>query len=233
MSPTIEPESRGNRTGAESADRVGDGVQLLAFAAETPPSSKMDGNEIAAVRKAYASTASPIGHIVPVDAWPARSPEQLQLLDKLGERHAFERASVRLYEALLAKVDAPPPGAKTLGPAPRALLAQICLEEHEHYLLIQRAIQEVGGDPSSLTPSGDVVGMLASGLSKVLLDPRTTVAHGLDAVLLAELADNEGWERLEEMAEDQGLARLAVQFGEALVAEQEHLEIIRELCRGV
>jgi rubrerythrin len=232
-SAKLGTDPRGNRTGAESADRVTDSVLLVSYSLEAEPSSHADGNEVAAVRKAYASIAEPVGHVDPRDAWPERSPEHLQFLDKLGERLAFERAGVRLYEALLVKIDAPPVGAPTLGRGERELLARICLEEHEHYLLLQQAIQEVGGDPSCLTPSADVAGVMMSGLPKVLLDPRTTVAHGLDAILVAELADNDAWERLEEMAEARGLASLAMRFAEALEHEQEHLETVRDLSHSV
>jgi hypothetical protein len=233
MRPNLSLEPKGNRTGAEAAERVGDSVLLLALAAETPASSAADGNEIGAVRKHYAKTAEPIGHVVPLDARPERSPEHLALLDKLGERLAFERSGARLYEALLVKIDGPPLGTPTLTRDQRETVALICLEEHEHYLLLQKAIQEVGGDPSCLTPSADVAGVLSSGLPKVVLDPRTTVAQALEAVLVAELTDNEAWERLEEMALARGLDGLAAQFGEALESERDHLEIIRSLCRSL
>jgi rubrerythrin len=231
MKPMLSNEARGNRTGAEAADRVTESVVMLAYAAETPPSSEADGNEIGSVRKAYASLASPIGHVVSADARPDRSEEHLKFLDKLGERLAFERSGVRLYEALLVKIDAPPPGTRTLDETQRELIARICLEEHEHYLLLQKAIQEVGGDPSCLTPSADVQGVLSSGFAKVLLDPRTTVADGLEAILLAELADNDAWDRLGEMAEQRRLEGLSAQFAEVLDSEQDHLDIVRVLCR--
>ncbi len=90
----------------------------------------------------------------------------------------------------------------------------------------------MGGDPSCLTPSADVSLMLWSGLPRVLLDPRTTVLHGIDALLSAELADNENWERLEEMVDSRGLEGLAAQFAQAVETEQGHLDRLRALRRS-
>ena len=58
-------------------------------------------------------------------------------------------------------------------------------------------------------------------------DPRTTVAQSLQAVLTAELADNDGWQMLQDLTEQLGHAELAEQCSEALEQEQEHLENVR------
>jgi len=64
---------------------------------------------------------------------------------------------------------------------------------------------------------------------------RRCVPHGhaaellqsLEAILLAELADNECWETLTGLARLAGQEELAEQCEEALVTEQEHLEKVR------
>src|SRR5262249_55574852 len=106
------------------------------------------------------------------------------LLDKLGERLAFERTGTRLYDALLAKHDASPgwPG----GPS-RADLARFRAEELAHFEMLRRCIEEMGADPTAQTPSADVIGVASSGILQVITDPRTTLPQSLSALLTAEL----------------------------------------------
>ena len=58
-------------------------------------------------------------------------------------------------------------------------------------------------------------------------DPRTTVAQALQAALTAELADNDGWEMLQDLAEQLGHDDVAAQASKAGEEEQEHLESVR------
>jgi hemerythrin superfamily protein len=58
-------------------------------------------------------------------------------------------------------------------------------------------------------------------------DPRTTIAQSLQALLTAELADNDGWQMLGELATQLGLEELEQQCRSAFEKEQEHLEKVR------
>jgi hypothetical protein len=60
------------------------------------------------------------------------------LLDKLGERLAFERQGTRLYEGFLQKLAATPTE-HDIGPS-REELRHICDEELKHFKLLQKAI---------------------------------------------------------------------------------------------
>ncbi|MFN7142733.1 MAG: ferritin-like domain-containing protein [Myxococcota bacterium] len=138
-------------------------------------------------------------------------------LDLLGARLAFERTGVRLYEGLLrkAKFD----GAKL----PLDRLAHIHDEELRHAHLVHKAIVDLGGDPTVLTPNADVSAVLGMGIAKVIQDPRATVAQSLDAILVAERADAGCWDVLVEAARSMGQDDLASSFAEALANEERHV----------
>jgi ferritin-like metal-binding protein YciE len=58
---------------------------------------------------------------------------------------------------------------------------------------------------------------------QVIVDPRTTLLQSLEAILIAELADNACWEALIALAQEAGEDTLVTQFERALLTEQEHL----------
>jgi hypothetical protein len=147
-------------------------------------------------------------------------------LDRLGERLAFERGGVRLYDAILAKM---PASRLSEGTLTVQEMRRFRDEELAHVHLVREAIESVGGDPTAVTPSADVAGVEASGIIQVLTDPRTTLTQCLGALLTAELADNDGWKILIAMAEAAGQDELALRFTGALAAEDHHLASVRAL----
>jgi rubrerythrin len=146
------------------------------------------------------------------------------LLDKLGERLAFERQGTRLYECFLQKLEQMP--SAEVGPAVEDI-RHIYEEELEHFRLLQTAISEIGGDATVQTPSADVAGVLSYGILQIVSDPRTTIPQSLQALLNAELADNDGWQMLIELASTLGHSTLVKQCENAFKEEQEHLENVR------
>lgn len=146
------------------------------------------------------------------------------LLDKLGERLAFERTGTRLYEALLIKYDSF--GSWASGPSREELL-QFHGEELAHFHMLCEAVETLGGDPTAMTPSADVAGVASEGVVKVVSDARTTLAESLEALLVAELTDNDGWEMLISLADTFGQDELARRFERALTDEQFHLTSVR------
>jgi len=102
-----------NRTGISSSGELS--AEMVEGTREFPPSSPGDEREILRVREDYAKDAEPIGSVPP----PTRLKGMMktakqgmlgenptQFIDKISERIAFERTGVRLYEALLLKLDA-------------------------------------------------------------------------------------------------------------------------------
>ena len=72
----------------------------------------------------------------------------------------------------------------------------------------------------------------AHGIVQVIVDPRTTLLQSLEAILIAELADNACWEALIPLAAAGGEDPLVQPFEEALVIEQETYGGARVAGRG-
>jgi hypothetical protein len=146
------------------------------------------------------------------------------LLDKLGERLAFERAGVRLYDTLILKHEAT--GGFPGGPS-RADLEEIREDELSHFAMLEGIVGRFGGDPTAVTPSANLAAVEMRGISAAINDPRTSLAEALHAILVAELADGDAWEQLVELVEQLGEDELADGFREALDEEQDHLARVR------
>jgi rubrerythrin len=220
-----------NRTGIAMAPERSQ--EMLTGMEEFPPNSQGSALDIAQVRIAYAQEAEPMGSIpMPAGlkgkvqtAVKAVMGEQPTLfMDKLGERLAFERTGTRLYEALISKHEAF--GSFAGGPS-KADLEHLCEEEYRHFTMLQAAIEQLGGDPTAVTPAANLSATASQGIPKVIVDPRTTLLQSLEAALVAELSDNECWETLIELAQQAGEDDLARQFEQALGDEQDHLRKVR------
>ncbi|MDB5796946.1 MAG: ferritin-like protein [Paucimonas sp.] len=188
---------------------------------------------ISSTRAQYNREADPLGSVPPpgtargmlktgVAAVMGEEPQLL--MDKLGERLAFERTGTRLYDALIDKVEA------LQQHAPQVSVDQlrhIRDEEAAHFQMVAQAIESLGGDPTAQTPCADLAGVESAGLLKVVTDPRTSVVQSLHAILVGELTDNAGWEMLIALASEQGHDAMADDFGHALQHERQHLQQVR------
>lgn len=215
-----------NRTGVTLSPELA--RALIEAARATPPSSDGDAEAIAAVRIEYSKAGQPTGSMPPeLGAVRARNGTQRGIpvfLDKLGERLAFERSGVRLYDALLSKFDAF--GTWKGGPS-RGDLEEIRSEELEHFTMLAKTMAQVGGDPTAVTPSANLQAVASKGLPAVLVDPRTNLRESLEAVLVAELVDNDCWQNLSDLALAMGEEELANAFRHALDHERDHLRRVR------
>jgi rubrerythrin len=220
-----------NRTGSAAAPQRAE--EMLAGMEEFPPSSQGSAEDVAQVRVAYAREAEPLSSVpLPADlkgngkstAKAATGEQLLLLVDKLGERLAFERTGTRLYEALVSKHEAF--GSFTGGPS-RGDLEHVREEEYRHSTMLQSVIEQLGGDPTTVTPSANLQATAAHGIQKVVVDPRTTLLQSLEAALVAELTDNACWEALIELAQGAGEDALVQPFQEALKNEQDHLDKVQ------
>ncbi|MFA7098223.1 MAG: ferritin-like domain-containing protein [Gammaproteobacteria bacterium] len=227
-----------NRTGIGMAPRLRD--DMIEGAQQGAPSSQSNGQAIAQVRHEYAADAPGVGSVPPPASLKGVVQEGMQavmghkpsvFVNKLGERLAFERTSTRLYEALLAKFNGQ---ADWEGGPSRAELERFHQEELQHFEMIREAIESLGGDPTVVTPAADVAGVASEGLLKVVTDPRTSIAQSLEALLVAELADNDGWKMLIQLANAVGEKELAKRFRTAAKEEDQHLAAVRQwLSSGV
>jgi len=195
-----------------------DGGEKMLENLELTKPARGDERELAKIRLEYAKAADPVGTL------PEPQPDGVArvLMDKLGERLAFERSGVRLYDALMVKCTADKSGA-----VPAKDLRHIRDEEVVHFALVGAAIESLGGDPTAQTPSADVAGVEGMGLMQVLSDPKTTVAQALHAILVAEMTDNAAWDELIELTSQVGNNGLVARFSKARDEEREHLEKVQ------
>ncbi len=225
-----------NRTGLDMAPASKDDMVRYARTGGTQEPLATAGLE--ALRREYAMHAERIGSVpVPMRARGVATAvagalsghSSAVLVDKLGERLAFERTGVRLYEALEGKVRAAPGGALV----DLDLLTRMRDDEESHFHLLSRCLVTLGADPTAMTPCADTVGVAASGHLQVVSDPRTTVAQALNSLLMVEMGDNAGWDLLIELAQDGGHSDMAQSFTVALDTERQHLDTVRSWLRQV
>jgi hypothetical protein len=220
-----------NRTGMDMSPL--DSGEMLQGSQRTVPTSEGDEGTAAGLRAEYIREADALGSVPPpgtvkglvqsgMQALTGNRPQVL--IDKLGERLAFERGGTRLYEAVIAKCLATGDGQ---GVIDMGQLEQIHRDEAQHFELVRSAIESLGADPTAQTPCADLTGVQSLGLIQAVTDPRTTVLQSLHTALIAELADTAGWELLIDLAQASGQTQLAEQFGAAFAQEQRHVEQVR------
>jgi hypothetical protein len=217
------------------ADDIADAIAPTARDADLLTADARAGLADARLRGSYALQADALGSVpVPgtlkgaaksgMDMLTGKRPQVL--IDKLGERLAFERGGVRLYDGLLVKCQAL---GDELSADERASLQRFREEEAEHFALVVGAIEELGGDPTAQTPCADLVGVESMGLVQAMSDPRTSLLQGLHVILDAELIDNASWELLVQLARTAGHDAIADRFAVAVQQEAVHLQTIKEL----
>ena len=220
--------ARTNHTGMSTSSHAKDMRQVPKM---TQPTK--DNGGLQQAHATYLRDAHAIGTVPPPNSVKGAGKTALQalkgnraiaLVDKAAERLAFERTGVRLYDAMLDKMHASE--AFSGGPGIDEVQT-IRNEELEHALMLKQTLEELGADPTALTPSADLVAMEGMGLGAVLGDPRTTVGQCLHALIVAELADGEGWTMLRTLAEEMGQSDLASRFEAAEEQEERHLEQVR------
>lgn len=236
---------RHNQTGLSAHPQQSQELLLTGRSTECILGSSSSG-ALAAQRLDYAREQAPGGIGSVAAGAPSESTRRVAnklaippLLDKLGERLQFERSGVRLYEALLTKRslldrlepdEADDHGRITLPPVEDLL--RIRDEELAHCTLMHQAVELLGADPTTVTPSADVAAVIAEGLIKVVADSRTDLAQALLAVLTAELQDNEGWGLLIALTQPV-LPELLPALREALREEDRHLQQVRRWLFGL
>jgi hypothetical protein len=244
-----------NRTGVQMSPLSKD--DMVDFAQSKAGLAPPDNGEMEALHLQYIEEADALGSVplpgtlkgvasAGMDKLKGSKPEVL--IDKLGERLAFERTGTRLYEALILKCSAVEDGASSNGHSATAApgvgvsktdgamvdlqtLKQIRDEEENHFQVVRRAMLTLGADPTAMTPCADATGVSSMGLLQTISDPATNVPQCLNAILIAELADNAGWELLIELAASSGHTEMAKEFAAALDEERVHLDTIKNWLR--
>ena len=220
-----------NRTGMGMSPV--DGEHMLQGARDGVPSTAGSGAGMTTVREQYIAERTGIGSMPPPTTLKGAAKAAVALaqnqrpnvfLDRLGERLAFERTGVRLYDALLSHISVLQD--KTLGPTPQELRT-LREEEHRHFELLRNTIETLGADPTVQTPAADAVSVETMGILQILTDPRSSRSACLHAILVVELADNDGWKMLIEMARGLGHEDIVARFEQAAREEEQHLQKVR------
>ncbi len=208
--------------------------ELTESAAAAPPTSASGPEALALRRAEYIQEGFPLGSLPPPISLKGVVEGAAQvvgmttgvatLMDKLSERLAFERTGTRLYDALIGKCAAL--GETSPGPT-LAELQEIREDELRHFLLVNRVITTLGGDPTVMSPCADTVMVSSLGLLQVLTDLRTNIAQCLQAILTVELTDNDSWQMLINLTVELGHAEQATEFRGALANEEKHLASVR------
>jgi hypothetical protein len=208
-----------NRTGIQTSP--GNSGQMLAAVRESAPTPGSESAFAAARMSCVADADDSIGT---VPAQPLTGRRAQVFVDKLGERLAFERTGVRLYDALLVKQAAK---AEDTGSGSAEKLREIRNHELSHFALLTECIESLGADPTVQTPCADLAAVESAGLITAITDARTTFAQSLHATLILELADNASWEMLISLADAEGQPEMAARFRAAWRTEQDHLATVR------
>lgn len=152
------------------------------------------------------------------------------LVNKLGERLAFERSGVRLYERMIVKCETLQRG--QVGALVKVdQLRHFRQEEMDHFRMVRQVLETLGADSTAQTPDADVSGVAVMGQLQVITDPRTSLLQCLQALQAVELIDGAGWQLLVELTRGMGLGEAADRFQTALAQEAEHARQVTEWCR--
>jgi bacterioferritin (cytochrome b1) len=149
-----------------------------------------------------------------------------KVIDVLAERFAFERASVKLYDAAIGKMRA------SNDDYVMSLLGEFVehrRQEQEHAEWLEQEIVRLGGNPEEQTDLSRIAETQSQGLAEIISKSDATVSHVLRALLAAELVDNAGWELLLELADEADDAEARAQFKCRLHEEEDHLMLVRRV----
>lgn len=231
MTPPDRPTDLGiNRTGISLSPI--DGPAVIEAASQAIPTSPGSDRDLADIRKRFMEEVHPFGHMPPPTTLKGvvetgktliQGKRNAVLLDKLGERLAFERTGVRLFDGLITKLECH--GSWDGGPT-LADLEGFRNDESRHFALVHETLVNLGADPTAVTPSADLAGVESAGVLQAIADPRTTLAQALHAHLVAELVDAAAWDQLVVLADMLGHEELARSFREAHVVEIRHRDTV-------
>ena len=232
------PQSMGmNRTGIDMAPKGAE--EMTVAVREFPPSSKGNEQTLAGFREPYLIDAEPIGTVPVPGTVKGAAKAGIQklmgrhaevLIDCLGGRLAFERTGTRLYDALMGKFVLRKDEAAMVS---MEQLMQFRAEEAAHIGICWDALRQLGADPTCVTPMADTNAVASVGLMQIITDPRMTIGQSLHAIHVAELADNDGWALLINLAQQMSQDDMVANFRRALEEEDRHLEALRQWMKQI
>lgn len=139
---------------------------------------------------------------------------------KLAERLSFARRNVENLKALIGKCR------ESADPTRFERLERLLRDEERHVAMLLACCEEEGADDDCAT-SEHYVAVLVGGVAQIMNSSRATLESCFQAVLAAELLDNEGWDLLTKLASITGRDHLAEKFESASDDEFERLQHLR------
>jgi len=145
-----------------------------------------------------------------------------RVIDLLNERLAFERAGVKLYDTILARMRSDRRVERMV-----EQMKEHREQEKEHEEWLEEQIRALGGDAHTPSEKSILVQAESQGIEHVIeRDPQ--LPHDFHALLVAELADNAGWDLLVQLADEVGDRDAKKEFKKRLHEEEEHLLFVRK-----
>jgi rubrerythrin len=149
-----------------------------------------------------------------------------KVLDLLTARVSFERFAVKLYDRVISRVEATGDGDFM-----RMMdeLRKHRNEEKEHEEWLEQQIRRFGGDAHGTTEMSTLEGTESEGIERIILDGDPRLSHAMHALLVAELADNAGWDLLVKLAAEAHDGEAKRAFRKRLYEEVDHLAFLRKV----
>jgi len=144
-----------------------------------------------------------------------------RVIDLLNERLTFERSGVKLYDKILERMRTDPQAALMM-----EQMQEHRDEEKEHEEWLEKQIRALGGDARSPSEKSILVRAESQGIEHVI-ERDAQLPHDFHALLIAELADNAGWDLLVQLADEVGDRDAKKEFKKRLHEEEEHLLFVR------
>ena len=144
-----------------------------------------------------------------------------RVIDLLNERLTFERSGVKLYDKILERMRNDPQAAPMV-----EQMQEHRDEEKEHEEWLEKQIRALGGDARSPSEKSILVRAESQGIEHVI-ERDAQLPHDFHALLIAELADNAGWDLLVQLADEVGDRDAKKEFKKRLHEEEEHLLFVR------
>jgi len=144
-----------------------------------------------------------------------------RVIDLLNERLTFERSGVKLYDKILERMRTDPQAALMV-----EQMQENRDEEKEHEEWLEKQIRALGGDARSPSEKSILVRAESQGIEHVI-ERDAQLPHDFHALLIAELADNAGWDLLVQLADEVGDRDAKKEFKKRLHEEEEHLLFVR------
>ena len=151
-----------------------------------------------------------------------------KVLDLLLARLAYERAGVKLYDTILARMRAS--GSQDVMRMEQEM-AEYRDEEKEHEEWLEEQIRAAGGDAHGDSEMARLEETEASGVEQIVLGGREPLSKMFHALLVAELGDNAGWDLLAQLAAEAGDHEAKRAFKKRLHDEEEHLLFVRRVVQ--